>query len=467
MALSKQLVQVALGLGLDQKTDAKIQIPGKLTTAENVRFSKDGRIDPRPGWAPSSTQPRKFQRLFAFGNQVLGLATPQAFGEAQTLYRADSQGVWRSAGEMPTVPRAIMRKAHAVANVMFADSAINSNSAYMLIASLNGNPGGSTTCTATLVDNSTNKILDTLTVGAAGLHRVRVVRHPTSTSFLVIVYDGTNIKIYEIDPTQSTLSATLRLTKTPAGFRFDSIDAISAPGNGYVYLAYAATNGATADMTVDQVDPSGWTVAHTNTENVNATIRALCFAVPESTATRITLCVSETTNGSWFKQYSPSNVATVITARTTILNAATDVIAIAAIENTGDTSYPLKVVLQPYLSTDPNYRQIHYKISGAGAVTLVLTNRALALASKMCRVDTARVMFWSQFYDPAASYGAQSAFFLSEFGTQYVPRAMLGQEMSVTKDTDDNFLIYGDLPSLHQSSTNTFRSMAIVAGGIL
>lgn len=462
--LSKQPVQVTLGLGLDQKTDAKLQMPGKLTTAENVRFSKSGRIDPRPGWAFSSTPPRKLQRLFSLGGQTMGVATPQAVGEAQMFYRADSQGVWRLVGDMPTVPRAIVRKTHSVPDVMFADSAINSNGNYMLIASIDS----SAACTSTLIDNTTNVTLGKVAV-ASSVQCCRVVRHPTSATFLVVVNIHTAIKVYEIDPTQSTLSATLRMTISPTVFVIlQQIDAISAPGNGLMYVAWSdKTGGASSDcdLVVSQIDPSSWTVTHSNREvGINGGPNTLTLAIPETTPARITVCASDQASDTyWFKQMNPANVSTTVTSKTTIdsIDGVNPGVCIIAIEHAADTSFPLKVVLEP--NVGGVLTQKHFKIAPGGSVTTVLTNRALHIASRMCRVDSSRIMFWSHFY--GTSYAQQSSFFLSEFGAQYAPRAMLASGLTVRKDTASSFP--GDFPSLHQSSTNVFRSMAILNGGIV
>lgn len=463
MPLQKQIVPIALGLGLDQKSDPKVLLPGKLVQAQNVRFSKAGAIDPRPVFGSlGDNTPKKFTRLFGFGAQTLGLSVPAAFGDAQSLYRHDEFGrVWHLVGDMPAVPRALMRKVHTVPDVMFADSAVNSNSHYMCIASIAGAPGSA--CTATIVDMFTSRVIATLSIASA-VSGVRVLRHPSSATFVVVANVGSSIKVWEIDPTQSSPSATLQLTISVShGSTFfkNFIDAICAPGAGYLYVAYADVTGGTSadvDVVIAQIDPSGWTVAHSNRETIGTALGLFCLAVPENNPAQITVCAwDSSSNNFWFKQANKTNVATTVTAKTTIVND-TSGESIVAIEQAADTSYPLKVVIQ---STGTGEK--HYKISSGGSSTLVVTNRGLGIASRPCRVDTARIMFWSQYFN--STFIAQSAFFLSEFGAQYVPRAMLGSTLVVRKDTAASYL--SDFPALHAAGANTFRSMAVLNGGSL
>lgn len=75
MPLPKQTIDVPFGYGIDQKTDEKNVLPGKLIELENGYFDKQGRVSKRPGLAPITVQPS-------------GAAIANASG---TIYADDSQ----------------------------------------------------------------------------------------------------------------------------------------------------------------------------------------------------------------------------------------------------------------------------------------------------------------------------------------------------------------------------------------
>ncbi len=69
MALQKQHIQINLGQGVDQSTDEKLVVPGKLLDLKNGVFVKGGRIDKRNGYSLLSNQ--KVDNTFISGGDSL------------------------------------------------------------------------------------------------------------------------------------------------------------------------------------------------------------------------------------------------------------------------------------------------------------------------------------------------------------------------------------------------------------
>ncbi len=85
MPIQTTLVEVVLA-GLDQKTAAKLQAPGKLERAENVEYDKAGELAKRAGYlmletsqADSVAMPVIASRVALDGDELLVMSTGLAF----------------------------------------------------------------------------------------------------------------------------------------------------------------------------------------------------------------------------------------------------------------------------------------------------------------------------------------------------------------------------------------------------
>src|SRR5271169_2976185 len=98
MAITKQLVPISFGQGLDTKTDPRQVIPGKLLSAQNVVFPTALQFSKRNGYidlvnVPSSTG----LSLSTFKNELIAM-------DGQSLYSyVPSSQIMTNKGAMPAV----------------------------------------------------------------------------------------------------------------------------------------------------------------------------------------------------------------------------------------------------------------------------------------------------------------------------------------------------------------------------
>ena len=59
MPLTKEVVSFPFAAGLDEKSSDKTTPPGKLVTADNVRFEKTGQLTKREGYVKQARSSRQ------------------------------------------------------------------------------------------------------------------------------------------------------------------------------------------------------------------------------------------------------------------------------------------------------------------------------------------------------------------------------------------------------------------------
>lgn len=156
MPLQFQVVQAPLKFGLDEGTDPHHVPPGVLTTAENVRWEKSGRIQKRYGTAaltnsvygggsiPSAV------RLFTRGNEL-------ALTDGSYVYSYTYADGWTKRGRVPDVGLTWSTSIDTADSIATSDAAVLSNG-YIVEAWITGEP--SPADTGSYPATSTTRILN-------------------------------------------------------------------------------------------------------------------------------------------------------------------------------------------------------------------------------------------------------------------------------------------------------------------
>lgn len=425
--LPHQIVPIPLGMGLDQKTDAKQVLPGKLVTAKNCRFSKTGRLDPRPGFTNRATLSGTIDRVYGHGPQPIAFVEASGgTGERIKAYDSAAES-WRDICEMPTVPRAKVSRFLSLNNLALftapkADCAINGD--YICAVTwASGTPGHFVYIS--IIDATTMKIVGTissisLTSGNGG----HVVAIPGTSKFCVtainITAGATSVVIYEVDP--STMTATGKATigepipGTDLSHTYNGQHDVAAFDS---CLVVAAVERGDATVRVAQVDWSSWSVNWT-TFALTASGGVVGVAVPTSPASaNVLIMAQDGASTIRFKNYVAASLSLNYSSTRTTTGGGTR--SLTGIEDSEDATYPYKVFsAEPISGLNPTYTSlVHLKLNASGSPTNLTSpfygmSWSITNASKPIQVD-GRIYFWTRFYDFVGS-DTQTMILLCEYG---------------------------------------------------
>jgi hypothetical protein len=509
MALQSQMVRVDLGMGIDQKTDPKLVLPGRLLTAQNARFAKTGRLEPRNGWTNAAALPAGgIQRLYGFNGQPLMISAPSAIGSRPTFASyVQSTGTIPGVGHidsvcaMPTVPFAkltpLTNIAPTAGNVpTFVDSAsAYSTHSSTLVATLIGAAGS---VVLSLVDNITGNVSDTFTPTVSGINvliTVRVLFDPIGTGkFYVVCFGHNGYAILSVDP-HSSLSSSVTQVFTSANTgrgndsTFDAtLGVVGGTARVFTAIEHIDYGGGVvtgAHIYLDAVNSSGWASTGTATVAITAVPGTganglggpglVCLATPIAISAmgNLTMCATDGSADSfWYMQFNNVTLATVTTLKD-IDTGSPAPTSFTAVEDQGDVSFPLKIMASYSEATHQHDYIASFKVAPSSAATLVATNYGLRLSSKMSLIGDGaglppgnRAVAWAQHYAHFTSATGcvpvlQAAYFLVQFGVvgastnETDPLAMIGRDFG-----DANLANIGDGNSTFQNVCRELPSLS-------
>jgi len=208
MTLSKQIIPVNFGGGVDTKTDPKLVQPGKLLTLENGMFLKGGRLSKRYGYklladqTLAQTAVPAGKRTATFKNELLKYTNNRLYSLSSNSGRWIDKGEWTSA---IIETNDILKNTASQTNV---DVAVGSNGTS--IYAFEDSRGG---IRASIYDETTHTaMLSDVSVSTTGVH-------PRCLAFggylYVFYYEGGNLKGNRINPvTPMAFEPTVTISKT-------------------------------------------------------------------------------------------------------------------------------------------------------------------------------------------------------------------------------------------------------------
>lgn len=241
--LNKQLVPINLGQGLDQDTDPKSVIPGKMTTLENAEFNKAGRIDKRDGGTSlDDVSLTGGTSLIPFKDELLQIK------DGQLYTYAEQEDEWISKGYVSNC--SIKRKQidqHFDTGLNFGSG----NNAPHYAAYANGYSIVSRIDKVYIVDNETGAVVNELEISSGD----SIFCFAAST-YLYIFYDsGSNIFGRRFDTSDLTSGWESAVQITSTGSANDAgMDALYVSGVGIIIVCFDTAGTQTVwtdlDLTV-------------------------------------------------------------------------------------------------------------------------------------------------------------------------------------------------------------------------
>lgn len=288
MALQKQVIDIPLGQGLDQKSDEFLIQPGKLARAENIIFRKRGRIQKRSGFVREST--KNTYKVFAQDKGVLQLegSTSADYLSLNTIGTSEV-----AIGEWKSVPRAhIEHPGISGAHTWHADSdfiqGTGNTEGFTATVTLGYDGSDVPKLDVTFIDNETGLVdtSATLTVASAtssdNWHAVKCKTHRTQSQLVIAAcgtFGGTaRVKLYYI-----TFGATtINLVETVDTSLYSSLCPVfdlETFGHSTVLLYKDASSATTLNVKLYNASYSGGSASTTTTdgESYAACLNSLRF----------------------------------------------------------------------------------------------------------------------------------------------------------------------------------------------
>jgi hypothetical protein len=200
MPLTKQIVQIPFGGGLDQKTDPKQVMAGKLLELKNGQFTKQGEIRKRFGYDTlgGATAPAG---LVAFQDELL------MFDEPNIYTRDTVAGAWVSRGHAiaaRATDRQVIRMS--AAQQLYPDAAVFKG--YELYVWEDSRGG----CRASMIQTATGAVvMQDVAFGTGFATKPKVFAQPSQNRFLVFWIDGGAVQVSSIGPGGMSFAAPLSL----------------------------------------------------------------------------------------------------------------------------------------------------------------------------------------------------------------------------------------------------------------
>lgn len=232
--IKKQNIPIAMGQGLDQKTDPKQLQLGKYELLENTIFQKGGLLQKRNGYGSLPALPDATARYLTTFNGNL-----TAIGNTIKAY-SDGSKTWRTKGSIESVDLSVLPLIRSNLNQTQVDTAISANN---LVCTVFTEVGGATSPAYkyAVADAVTGQnVIAPTALTATGSPRVFALGN-----YFVIVYTNVaalNYIAISVNNLAVTTPANLSNTYTPAtSVAFDAVVA-----NNYLFVAWNGSDGGGA-----------------------------------------------------------------------------------------------------------------------------------------------------------------------------------------------------------------------------
>ncbi len=444
MALTPQVFDVDMGMGLDTFTDPKRLMPGKFTTLENARFQKGKRLEVRRGNVPYGGTYKLgntgsgADSFGVFGNRLSVLRAkvlddvPVFFGEYQDAAASNQMSGFRFASKFFDLPTASARltiptgtgnrsqaslpnvcqvqphvrlAANTKTDIAYTDSCIVGSTVLTVWSEYDG-----TTWTYYLdARDTTGKRLfstySSLGSSTAGNGWCMIVPATSTKAWVFFPNNATtSVKIVIADVTSSGVGT------SSANYACGSLtlDAVVLGSDMFV-IGHNFDGGTGA---VIKSGPTSWTTPGTftakNSYAITGTLQSVAFAYPRATATKLRAFFADSTPGLRAVSITASTGATV--AGPTTLGAVSNSFKMAAVE-LGDEWLFVVHGNNDATYSDANYSNaiaVQEKGSFTGTTNLNSGGYLAGnICTRICRRDASdTASFWTVYFNNAKTESA-------------------------------------------------------------
>ncbi len=333
--MAKTLVQIPFAGGIDERTDPRHVLPGKLTSLRNGVFSRNGSIVKRQGTSllPSTVT----------ASHALGFASvPAALGEIRKLAAFDSEllasdgsrlysydeggGEWTSKDALPQATAERASVAHGSAFILAPDVAYGNGYLIYVWSEEHIATKGTASVAVTVIHQATGSQVYSdyrlSAIGSALPPRVCVI----GTTAIVFWMDAAGVgKVRTLDLT-NPVAWTVEQGVLADGLAASTVHYDISAAGGYLYVAYDR-GGASPRIKVRLLDPSGLFATLASTTIANGT--AASSMTLHATA-------GETVWVAWIREAAPNVIVEAIGLSTATL---APTVATTVVDSVATTGY--------------------------------------------------------------------------------------------------------------------------------